>query len=142
MSSSFFDDDSISHIYNAIAQTKCPNLVAMAPWTVNEVEVFSQYLISPRIYDGKREMIFLENNTSELMLCLQGFFIKKTLIVNDDRCELFRDLGYDTCQNYIIRLLCISKKYLYVSYAFYHYTVPMEDNTSAYLGQYNYDWYI
>ncbi len=142
LSSSFFQEDTLEHIYNAAVELKCPSLIAAAPWTVNEIEIFSQYFISPRIYDGKKKMISLEENSSELMLCLQGFFIKRSAIFKKDRNLLFSDLGIDTSLNYIIRLLCEEKKYLYVSYSFYHYTVPLEDNTSAFLGQYENSWYL
>ena len=142
LASSFFERDTFEHIFSAIKDSKYISLVAMAPWTVNEVGIYCKYRISPSIFDGKMKEISLEKNPCEVMLCLQGFLIKKTSIIKADKTELFVDLGYDTSMNYIMRMMCEEKKYLYVSYAFYHYTVPLEDNTSAYLGQYSLGWYM
>lgn len=142
LASSYFDSDGFDHIYYSSVDEGFPSLISMAPWTVNEIEVFSQYLISPRIYDGKKQIIMLDMNPAELMLCLQAMFIKRSLIYDSKQIELFTDYHIDTSQYYLMKMLSKARKYLYVSYVFYHYTIPLEDNTSAFLGQYDKDWYL
>ena len=142
ISSARFGEQALRHFYDNAVTFKYPSLMAGAPWTVNEIEFFSQYLICPRIYDGKFERIDLKKSPGNLNLCLHAYFIRKSTLVKKDSIECFEELGEDTTQNYIARLLASVQRYVYISYAFYHYKAPMEDNTSAYLGQYEKAWYL
>lgn len=142
LSSSYLGDNAIEAVYRYMVKHKYPRLVAMAPWTVNENEILSQYRNSPRLYNGFGGGIKLTEKNGGYLTCLNTFFIKRYLIITEASYEKFYEFGNDTAINYILRLFSDTKRFDYVSYAFYNYTIPLDDNTSAYLGQYDKSWYL
>lgn len=141
-SGSFLDNATSEQVYQYITTHHYPMLTSISAWTINENEFFAQYRISPHLYDGWAGEIDLEVTPGRIHLCLHCYFIRRSMLLNRKETFWFRDLGEDTCQNYLLRLLGKTGRFDYISYGFYHYTSPMEDNTSAFLGQYDPAWYL
>lgn len=141
LASTWFDAGSLECIKYVADLREQPKLISLSPWTINEKEEFLPYKISPEPIDDLYENIRFYNKPEKLQLMFHAYFIRTFLINNENYQRNFRpELHGDAVMEMLMELLAEWRGYVFISNFKFHYTLQLEDNTSAFLDQ-HYEWW-
>lgn len=141
LASTWFDAGVLECVKYVAELRDRPKLISLSPWTVNEKEEVLPYKMSPEPTGELYENIRFYNKPEKLQLMFHAYFIRTFLINNETYVAHFRpELHGDSVMEMLMELLAEWRGYVYISDYKLHYTLQLEDNTSAFLGQ-HYEWW-
>ncbi len=141
LASTWFDAGTLECVKYVATERERPKMISLSPWTVNEKEEFLQYKMSPAPIEGLYESIRFYKKPEKLQLMFHAYFIRTFLIKSENYDRKFRpELHDDAVVEMLMELLAEWRGYVYISDYKFHYTLQLEDNTSAFLGQ-HYEWW-
>lgn len=141
LASTWFDAGTLECVKYVAELRERPKLIALSPWTVNEKAEFVQYVMSPVQTNDLYENIRFYNKPEKLHLMFHAYFIRTFLIKSENYDRRFRpELYGEAVMEMLMELLAEWRGYVYIPNFKLHYTLQLEDNTSAYLGQ-HYEWW-
>lgn len=142
LASTYFQENTLAFIADIAEDLGRPKLISAVPWTVNEKDEQVQYTMSPNIDCNTSQGVEIDlyDNPDKLQLMFHAYFIRCYLIHSRERNMWFNtELHDDAIPEMLLNLLAEIHKYVYISYKL-HYSVQMEDNTSAFINQ-HYEWW-
>lgn len=141
LASTWFDAGALESVYCVAEERERPKLISLAPWTVNEKDEFLPYKMSPEATGNIYDNIRFYKHPAKLQLMFHAYFIRTFLVNNEEGMKQFRpELYGDATMEMLLELLAEWRGYVYISDFKYHYTLQLEDNTSAFLDQ-HYEWW-
>ena len=142
LASTWFDPNALEAVEYIAEMRERPKLISLSPWTVNEKNEFVKYLMSPEnTEDVMYENIRFYRKPEKLQLMFHAYFIRTFLIKSENRSMYFRpELQGDAVIEMLMNLLAEWRGYVFIPKLIFHYTVQLEDNTSAFLDQ-HYEWW-
>ena len=141
LASTWFDAGALECVKHVAELRERPKLISLSPWTVNEKAEFLHYKVSPEPSNELYENIRFYNQPQKLQLMFHAYFIRTFLIKSQNYDRKFRpELYGDTVMEMLMELLAEWRGYVFIPKFKFHYTLQLEDNTSAFLGQ-HYEWW-
>ncbi len=142
LASTWFDDGTLESVRYVAEERERPKMIALPPWTVNEKNEVVQYGMSPVCTKELYENIRFYNEPYKLHLYFHAYFIRTFLIKDKDKERSFRtELQGDAVMEMLMELLAEWRGYVYLQTFKFHYSLQLEDNTSAFIDQHHEWWY-
>ena len=141
LASTWFDANALESVEYIAEMRERPKLISLSPWTINEKNEFVRYTMSPEQEDVMFENIRFYRKPEKLQLMFHAYFIRTFLIKSENRHMCFKpELHGDAVVEMLMNLLAEWRGYVYIPKLIFHYTLQLEDNTSAFLDQ-HYEWW-
>ncbi len=111
------------------------SLMALRACYYTEIGQLKRYAVQPK---GQSRKMMLDVSPKALHLHFNAYFIESALL----RGRQFEEEHHaDSVMQLLLRLLCRTKQYYYISSQDYIYSIPREDNTSTFMSQHDAWWY-